>query len=355
MTLGEPLSNLTGLGGYYNGEITRAGGSNPTFYRQRLFLRQTWNLGGEREHIDADLNRMAGFVDRNRVVLTVGNFSTLDIFDDNAYAKDPRTQFMNWGNMTYAAYDYAADARGFGWGFAAEWYRADGWVFRIGRMTGPREPNMLPTDPQIGKHYGDQIEIERAHEIGGQPGKVRVLGWRNRAVTASFRDALDYLRANPGGDPQTILKVRNGEKIKYGIGLNVEQAIDENLGVFLRAMKADGRTETYAFTEVDGSLSLGGALKGAAWGRAQDTFGVAFLRNTLSADRRAYLAAGGISFFIGDGALNYRPERIAEAYYSLELLKNTTLTLNAQHFSNPAYNADRGPVNIFGMRLHTEF
>lgn len=355
MTLGEPLSNLTGLGGYYNGEITRAGGSNPTFYRQRLFLRQTWNLGGEREHIDADLNRMAGFVDRNRVVLTVGNFSTLDIFDDNAYAKDPRTQFMNWGNMTYAAYDYAADARGFGWGFAAEWYRADGWVFRIGRMTGPREPNMLPTDPQIGKHYGDQIEIERAHEIGGQPGKVRVLGWRNRAVTASFRDALDYLRANPGGDPQTILKVRNGEKIKYGIGLNVEQAIDENLGVFLRAMKADGRTETYAFTEVDGSLSLGGALKGAAWGRAQDTFGVAFLRNTLSADRRAYLAAGGISFFIGDGALNYRPERIVEAYYSLELLKNTTLTLNAQHFANPAYNADRGPVNIFGMRLHTEF
>lgn len=355
MSLGTPLSNLTGLGGYYNGEITRSAGTNPTFYRQRLFLRQTWNLGGEREHIDADLNRMAGFVDKNRIVLTAGNFSTLDIFDGNAYAKDPRTQFMNWGNMTYAAYDYAADARGFGWGLAAEWYRDDGWVFRLGRMTGPRQPNMLPVDPQIGKHYGDQFEVEHAHELGGQPGKIRLLGWRNRAVTASFSDALAYLRANPGADPQAILQVRSGEKTKYGIGINLEQAINDNLGVFLRAMRADGRTETYAFTEVDGSLSVGGSLKGAAWGRTQDTVGLAFLRNTLSKDRRDYLAAGGISFFIGDGALNYRPENIVETYYSLGLLKSAWISLNLQHFSNPAYNADRGPVNIFGARFHAEF
>jgi high affinity Mn2+ porin len=355
MTVGVPLSNLTGLGGYYNGEITRAAGTNPTFYRQRLFLRQTWNLGGASQHLDAGLNQMAGFVDQNRIVLTVGNFSTLDVFDGNAYAKDPRTQFMNWGNMTYAAYDYAADARGFGWGFAAEWYRDDGWAFRFGRMTGPREPNGLPVDQAIGKHYGDQFEIERAHELGGQPGKVRLLGWRNRAVTASFSDALAYLQANPGSDPQTIMKVRNGEKIKYGVGINIEQAINENLGVFLRAMKADGRTETYAFTEVDGSLSVGASLKGAAWARSEDTVGLAFLRNTLSKERRDYLAAGGISFFIGDGALNYRPEQIVEAYYSLELMKDTSLSLNVQHFNNPAYNADRGPVNIIGARFHTEF
>lgn len=355
MTQGVPFGNLTGVGGFYNGEITRTAGTSPKIYRQRLFLRQTWNLGGEREKVEADLNQMAGLVDKNRVVLTAGNFSTLDIFDDNAYAKDPRTQFMNWGNMTHAAYDYAADARGFGWGFALEWYRDDGWVFRLGRMTGPREPNGLPVDRAIGKHYGDQVEVERPHELFGQPGKVRLLAWRNRANLASYKDALDYLQANPGPDRETILQVRNGEKIKYGLGINVEQAINEDQGVFLRAMKADGRTETYAFTEADGSFSTGLALKGAKWGRADDTVGLAFLRNTLSRDRRQFLEAGGMSFFIGDGALNYRPETIFETYYSLAVAKSTSVTLDYQHYRNPAYNADRGPVDVFGVRLHSEF
>ena len=147
MALGVPFStNLVGLGGFTNGEITRAAGTEPTFYRQRLFLRQTWNNGGGSERVEPGLNQLAGPVDKNRFVLTVGNFSTLDVFDPNAYAKDPRTQFMNWGNWTYAAYDCAADARGFGWGFAVEWYQDD-WVLRFGRMTGPKVPNGLPIPP----------------------------------------------------------------------------------------------------------------------------------------------------------------------------------------------------------------
>ena len=117
----------------------------PPQRRQRLFLRQTWNHGGGREKVESDFNQLAGHVERDRFVLTVGNFSTLDVFDDNTYAKDPRTQFMNWGHWTHAAYDYAADSRGFGWGFAGEWYRGD-WVLRFGRMTGPREPNGLAVD-----------------------------------------------------------------------------------------------------------------------------------------------------------------------------------------------------------------
>ena len=149
---GVPFStNLVGLGGFTNGEITRAGGTDVTLYRQRLFLRQTWNQGGGSEAVEADLNQMAGKQDKNRVVLTVGNFSTLDVFDPSEYAKDPRTQFMNWSNWTYSAYDYAADARGFGWGFAAEWYYND-WAFRIGRMTGPTEPNVLPVDFDVANH-----------------------------------------------------------------------------------------------------------------------------------------------------------------------------------------------------------
>ena len=353
---GVPFSNgnLVGLGGFTNGEITRAAGTNLTFYRQRLFLRQTWNNGGATEKIDSDFNQMAGSVDKNRFVLTVGNFSTLDVFDDNAYAKDPRTQFMNWGNWTYAAYDYAADARGFGWGFAGEWYQDD-WVFRFGRMTGPKSPNELAIDHAIGKHYGDQIELEHAHQLWGQPGKLRFLAWRNRAKLASFQDSLDYLNQNPGANPQTFFQVRTTEKIKYGYGVNLEQALNTNTGVFLRAMKTDGRTETYAFTEVDDSLSIGALFKGSNWGREADNVGVALMRNMISKERRDFLRAGGISYFIGDGKLNYRPENILETFYSWGIIKGLWLTADYQRILNPAYNADRGPVNVFSFRFHAEF
>lgn len=354
VTQGVPFSGLAGSANFTNGELTRTAGTNPKPYRQRLFARQTWGLGGGDEKVEADLNQMAGTVDKNRVVLTVGNFSSLDVFDDNAYAKDPRVQFMGAGFMAPLAYDYAADARGYGWGFALEWYQGD-WAYRIGRMTGPKEPNELSIDYRIGKHYGDQVEIEHSHSIAGKAGKVRLLAWRNQAKIASFNDARDYLQANPGADPQAILQVRNSEKFKYGVGINVEQAITDDLGFFLRAMQADGRTETYAFTETDGSLGTGLALKGTAWGRAQDTVGVGYLRNTISKDRRRYLEAGGISFFIGDGALNYRPEQEFEAYYSLNVWKSVFLTADYQRMWNPAYNADRGPANFFALRFHAEF
>ena len=353
---GVPFSNnLVGLGGFTNGEITRSAGSNPTVYRQKLFLRQTWNNGGGSERVEGGQNQLAGLQDKNRIVLTVGNFSILDVFDPNTYAKDPRTQFMNWGNWTYAAYDYAADARGFGWGFATEWYRDD-WVLRFGRMTGPKDPNGLPLDYAIGKHYGDQLEVEHAHTFYGRPGAVRVLGWRNRAVVASFNDALAWLNAHPGQytGPDALIAVRNGEKIKYGVGINIEQEISDSTGFFLRAMKADGRTETYAFTEVDGSFSSGFLIKGGNWGRAADTVGLSLMRNTLSDERRHFLETGGISFFIGDGKLNYRPEDIFEGFYSLNLGKEYWLTADYQRIQNPAYNADRGPIDVYAFRLHME-
>jgi high affinity Mn2+ porin len=294
--------------------------------------------------------------DKNRFVLTVGNFSTLDVFDPNTYAKDPRTQFMNWGNWTYAAYDYAADARGFGWGFAAEWYRDD-WALRFGRMTGPIRPNELPVDQAIFKHFGDQLEVEHAHILYGHPGKIRVLGWRNRAVLASFSDALAWLNAHPGQytGPDALFAVRGSEKIKYGLGVNIEQEISDNTGFFMRAMQTDGRTETYAFTEVDGSLSTGLLIKGDAWGRNADGVGVSLMQNTLSNERRRFLAAGGISFFIGDGGLNYRPEQIFEGYYSLNLHKGVWLSGDYQRVVNPAYNAARGPIDVYAVRLHLEY
>lgn len=348
--------NLVGVGTAPNGEVTRSAGSDPAFYVPRFFLRQTVNLGGDTQRVESAANQLAGTVQTNRVVLTAGKFSTLDIFDDNAYAKDPRTQFMNAANMASAAYDYASDARGYGWGLAVEWYQ-DEWALRFSRMTGPTEPNGFFSDLDILQHYGDQLEIEHAHSVGGQPGKVRVLGWRNRAKLATFQDALAWLKAHPGQytGPDALYATRYTEQIKYGLGINVEQAVTDDAGLFLRVMLGDGKTETHAYTEVDRSLATGVSLKGTSWTRSADTLGFALIYNTLSDDRRRYLEAGGISFFIGDGALNYQPERILESYYSVSVLKKAWLTLDYQHITNPAYNADRGPVQVYGARLHLEY
>ncbi|GGH59827.1 hypothetical protein GCM10010975_21880 [Comamonas phosphati] len=59
--------------------------------------------------------------------------------------------------------------------------------------------------------------------------------------------------------------------------------------------------------------------------------------------------------FIGDGRLNYRPALVMEAFYSVGIARNSAITFDWQHIRNPAYNADRGPVNALAVRLHTEF
>ena len=353
---GIPLSGLSGLGGFTNGEIARTAGSNPTFYRARLFLRQSWGDAGSNaekaEKVDSDANQLGGFVNKRRWVLTAGNLSVIDIFDDNDYSHDPRTQFLNWSIMTHGAFDYAADARGYSWGMALERYHDD-WVLRAARFIQPREPNKLSLDPAIGKHYGDQIEIEHKHAIAGQTGKLRVLAFRNVAKMSNFDDAirLGLLTATT----PDINAVRTREQAKVGMGINLEQALTPDVGLFARASWADGKTETYAFTEIDRSVSGGLLVKGNAWGRGMDTVGVALAQNGLSNARRNYLALGGLGFFIGDGRIRYRAENIFEVFYNLRIVKNAWLSLDYQHIRNPAYNADRGPVNVVSMRLHTEF
>jgi high affinity Mn2+ porin len=347
---GVPLSGLTGLGGFTNGEIARTSGPTLKLYRARLFLRQTWNAGGGSERQDAEMNQLAGFADKRRVVLTVGNLSVTDLFDDNAYSHDPRTQFLNWSLMTHGAFDFAADARGYTWGAALEIYR-DAWALRAGRFAQPRRPNQTVLDPKILRHYGDQLELEHRHDLAGRAGAVRLLAFRNRARMASYVDALD---AAAGGTPD-LGAVRDGEKVKTGYGVNLEQSISPDVGAFARASRADGRTETYAFTEIDRSVSGGVVVKGAAWRRAEDTVGIALARNGLSSSHRDYLAAGGLGFFLGDGRLSYRPEQIVETFYRFAVTRALALSFDLQRIANPGYNADRGPARVGSVRLHAEF
>jgi hypothetical protein len=364
-----PLSGLTGLGGsIQNGELEKNGVVAPTLYVSRLFLRQTWGLGGESARMESGPLQLAGSMDSRRFVLTAGNFAVIDVFDRLAYAGDVRQQFLNMNFLTYSAYDFAADARGYSWGIAGEYYRDD-WVFRLGRFLGPRNPNQLRLDLQLMNHYGDQFELEHQHEFAGRPGKLRLLAYRNVENMGRFDDAVNAFTGDPGKNALTCNSFNydsgNGgapdlcwarkRNTKIGLGVAAEQKISENAGVFLRAMKSDGRTEVFSYTATDSSVSLGTIVGGASWGRAKDATGLGYAQNQISAAHVRYLSLGGIDGFIGDGRISYKPERLFEAYYNINLAKRSWLTLDWQRVANPAFNSDRGPVTLWGVRLHTEF
>ncbi len=351
MAQGVPFSNLLGLAGFPNGELAKTAGSKPTFYHARLFARHTLNLGGAPVTVDSAAHQLAGTVDTRRLVVTAGNLSVLDLFDDNAYAHDPRTQFLNWALMTHAAYDYPADSRGYTVGAAVEYFD-DGWSLRAGRFEVPRQPNQLRLDQRLLRHYGDQVELTRDYRVAGQDGTVRLLAFRMRAVMTRYDEAL--AAADAAGTAPDLDTARRTEQVKSGVGIAVEHRLRDDVGLFARWLRADGKTETYAFTEADQSMSAGLSISGASWQRGDDRLGLAWARSALSAAHQAFLARGGTTFFLGDGRLRYRPEQVFEAYYSVALPWGVSLTGDVQRILHPGYNADRGPVAIYGLRLHWE-
>lgn len=364
-----PLSGLRGLAGsIQNGELEKNGLRKPTIYRSRLFLRQTWNLGGAESAVESGPMQLSGMQSARRFTLTAGNLSVIDVFDRNTYAGDVRQQFLNMNFLTHASYDFAADARGYSWGVAGEYFAED-WALRAGRFAGPVDPNQLKLNFSILRRYGDQVELEHRHAWGALPGKARLLLYRNVETMGRFDDALNAFLADPAKNATTCTGFNYGSanagapdlcwarrrNTKIGAGVSLEQAISRDAGVFLRAMRSDGRTEVFSYTASDRSLSFGAQFGGASWGRPDDRLGVGFARNSISAAHVAYLGAGGIDGFIGDGRIRYRPESLAEAYYSIGIARGFWLTVDAQRIANPAYNADRGPVGLWGLRAHAEF
>lgn len=345
---GRPISGLLGLAGFSNGELAKTSGTQATLYRARLFVRHTVDLGGDAVDLESSANQLAGRTTGERLVLTAGALSVLDIFDANSLAHDPRMQFMNWAFMTHASYDYPADSRGYTYGLAAE-YLGSGWALRAGRFAVPLQPNQLKLDTQLLRHYGDQVELSRDYQVAGQSGTVRLLAYRMKALMASYADVL----AAPSPVPSLDIPARQ-ERSKAGVGLSVEHQLSAQVAVFMRAFKADGKTETYAFTEADSSFSAGGQWGGSSWGRPNDTMGFGWAFNRLSPAHRDFLARGGVTFFLGDGSLRYRGEQDLEWYYRSELSPGLFLTGDVQQVRNPGYNADRGPARFYALRLHWE-
>ena len=347
---GFGLAGTVGLAGFPNGEAQKAGSTIPKFRPQRYFLRQTFGLGGEQETVEDAPNQLPGKRDVDRVTLTVGRIAVGDIFDANAYAHDPRADFMNWALWESAAYDFPADLPGFTRGAVVELNRKD-WALRGGFFQVPREPN---SDVLTFKTGGAVVELEERYTLLDRAGKLRLGAFANRGFTGNYDQAL-AIAANPAIDVNSAMLLTRAQRWKYGLYGNLEQAVTKQIGVFARASWNDGRSEILSFTDIDWSVSGGVSVKGKDWGRADDTVGIGVAVNGLSEPHRAFLAAGGLGPLIGDGRLNYREERILETYYAWKIDKSTTLTFDYQLFVDPAHNADRGPVSIFAARLHAEF
>ena len=348
---GFGLSNTLGIAGFTSGEAYKVGAAVPYARVPRYFVRQTINLGGEATKVDAGANQFSNSQTENRLVLTIGKFSVTDVFDTNKYAHDPRGDFMNWAIVDTGTFDYAADPWGFTYGAAGEWYQGP-WTLRAGVFDLSVVPNDIALDPSF-----DQFqwigEIERRYELWGQPGKVAVSGFLTRGRMGSFADAIALAAAT--GGPADIAAVRRYNS-RGGLSLNVEQQFTDSLGAFLRAGFANGNLEPYELTDIDRTVAAGLALSGKGWGRPDDTVGLAGVVNGIIGVHRAFFNDGGLGILIGDGQLpHYGPEQIVETYYSYALTGSTRLSLDYQFIANPAYNADRGPANVFSGRVHAQF
>jgi len=348
MFQGTPFNGeLVGLGGFQNGELQKGSFTKPVYYMARAFFRQSFNLGGETQYIESGANQLAGKVNQNRLVLSYGKFATLDFFDQNTYSHDTRTQFQNFSLFSMGAYSYAADTKGFTYGAVGEWYQ-NSWIFKAARLALPTVPNTQTLDFSLSRDYADQIEITHQHEISGNPGALRVLYYKQFAYMGNYQNTILQAQQIPD-----VTSVRKNAQRTWGYGLNLEQGINKDLGVFARWSWNPGNVETQT-VDISRSLSGGIALKGSNWSRPQDTVGLGFALNGLASSQIKYLQKGGMSPFIGDGALSYKNEEILECYYSAKIYKELYLTIDYQRIANPAYNSSRGPVNVLGVRAHFE-
>jgi high affinity Mn2+ porin len=347
---GFGLSDTLGLAGFSSGEAYKVGESYPYFRIPRFFYRKTIGLGGKAQHVEADANQFDKQQTADNVILTVGKFSVVDVFDTNAYAHDPRGDFMNWSIVDAGAFDYAADAWGYSIGGALEWTRSD-WTLRGGLFDLAKTPNNKVLDPKFSQ-YETVVELEKRFQLSNHPGKVKLLSFLNRGNMGNYADAVQ-LAQQTHATPETALVRRFSSR--PGLALNLEQEIAPGLGGFMRASVNRGSKEAHDFTEINRSCSAGLALSGSRWGRKGDTAGAAAAVNALSGAAQAYFAAGGIGILIGDGNLNYGEEKILETYYSLAATEHIKLAFDYQHVANPAYNRDRGPISISSARLHVEF
>lgn len=345
---GAGLSEAMGIAAATNGETFRIGDPAPQIYLARFFYRQLFSLTKETVYQQSDFNQLGENIPTKYIAFTIGKVGVADYFDDNKFSHDPRTQFMSWALMDNGAWDYPANTRGYTPSVVLEFVSQQHEI-RYGVSLVPLVANGNAMNWDISKASSHTVEYTHRRKIKNKEGAIRFLAFYTTANMGNYRQSIALSPTNP-----TIEDTRKYGNNKFGFGINAEQQILNDLGCFFRASWNDGRNETWAFTEVDHSLSAGLSMTVRRWKRQNDNVGIAYVASGISKSHRDYLKAGGKGFMLGDGNLNYAWEHLAEAYYSADLYKgHINLTGAYQFLVNPGYNKDRqGPVNVLSVRLH---
>jgi high affinity Mn2+ porin len=392
---GAGVSGTLGIGGYTNGEIFRVGNPSPSIYVSRLFIRQYISLKESKlEYVETDQNQLGEFVPSKRIQITIGKFSLTDIFDANHYSHDPRTRFLNWSLMNAGAYDFASNTKGYTYGIVIEHINPQ-FSHRFGVGVEPQFSNgpittktstgkfpLLDMELAISDHqgYGFQYEIEqRFKQKTGKNTIIRFLSFLNLTQSAKYADAMKTRASTvssvdnqgvPNGIPLTIIPIdssglllngsdnlvnaRRANNVKYGFSLNIEYPVGPHAGTFSRISWNDGKTESFAFAEIDRSESIGVVFHGGLWHRYHDRLMFAFVSNQLSNDHRDFLIAGGNGFMLSP-IKSYSSEYIFEAQFIYDLGKDFTISPDLQIVNNPGYDSSRGSLFVFGVRTHINF
>ena len=355
---GGGIGGAFGLAGYTNLDSVRtvSGAQLSTApYLARLMIRQIIPLSSDRVEEDRDELHLATSLPARRIEFRVGKFDLADFLDLNTWGQDSHLQFLNWTVDNNGAWDYAANTRGYTDGVLLE-YDDHWWTVRFAETLEPKQANGIHLDADLARERASNLEFEaRGSLIAHHAGVVRLLSYLNQADMGNYAEAVaDYLASDRTSAPNIIDTRREGRH-KYGFGLNFEQALTTNFGVFGRLGWSDGHNESWAYTEDDRTAEFGGFFSGAQWHRKNDRAGAAFVANGISKSHQTYLADGGLGFLLGDGGLTYGSEEILEGFYTLHVWRGFFTSFDIQHVNNPGYNQARGPVTVPGLRLHVDF
>jgi high affinity Mn2+ porin len=352
-TSGRGISDALGLAGFTNLDVVRNPELGAKPYIARAMVHQVIPLSRETEESSRGPLSLFTKLPVRRLEIRAGKFSIPDFFDQNDVGSDSHLQFLNWTVDNNGAYDYAADMRGYTQGVVIE-YHDHGTVLRFAEARMPKVANGLKLDP-IRKARAENMELEiHPKLLAKRATSVRMLGFVNHANMGDYRRAIELFLAGATPTPD-ITATRQPGTVKYGFGLNLLQEITSNLRAFARVGWNEGRHESFAYTEVDQTIEVGGDLRGARWRRKRDKVGAVLVSNGISSVHQRYLALGGVGFLLGDGRLTYGRETIFEGYYTAHLWRGVFASADVQKVNNPGYNRDRGPVWAPGLRLHVDF
>jgi high affinity Mn2+ porin len=353
-TGGHGIGEALGVAGFTNLDVVRNPLLSKAPYLARLMWHQVIPLSRKKSAAERTPLSLFKELPERRLEIRFGKLSLVDFFDLNTYGTDSNLQFMNWTVDNNGAYDYAADTRGFTYAAMLE-YDDRHWSVRFAEALMPKVANGPHLDADLGRAHSENVELELHGTVAlHREGVLRLLGYSNQANMGSYKIAIRNFLAGRTPTPDITAHPLQ-TTTKYGLGVNFEQPLNDWAGVFGRWGWNEGQHESYAYTEVDGTLQFGVGARGPGWGRKLDRAGLAFVSNGISRDHQEYLALGGVGFLLGDGKLSYAREDILETYYTAHIWRGIFAALDIQYINHPGYNRARGPVFVPGLRLHLEF